>query len=82
MEAAADERRVAERVEIGENADTIDDDHRARLRMFELRQPDGPGQLQVAQALGDPRQVIGIRFVGSEQQPRGRELMQQVCERG
>ena len=81
MEAAAHVRRVAEGVEIGQNADAIDDDHRPRLRMLELRQPDGAGQLQVAQALGDPREVIGIRLVRREQQPRRRQLVQQIRER-
>src|SRR5712691_10903516 len=53
MEAAADERRIAERVEIGEDTDAVDDDHRPRFRMFELRESYGSRQLEVSHPLGD-----------------------------
>src|SRR5947207_14464814 len=49
MKAAADERGVAERVEIRENTDAIHDDHRSSFGMLELRQPDRARELEVSQ---------------------------------
>src|SRR2546425_3828716 len=66
MKAAANERRIAERVEIGEDADAVDDDHGPGFRMLELRQSYGSGQLEVSHPLGDSGQMVWVGLVRRE----------------
>ena len=82
MKATAHERSVAEGVEIGEDANPVDDDHRPRFRMFELRQAHRPRQLEVTQTLGDSSEVIGVRLMRCEQEACRGQLHQQIGESG
>ena len=66
MKTAADECGITERVEIGQDADPIDDDHRTRFCMLELRQPHGAGQLEMLETVGDSGEMIGIRLMRSD----------------
>ena len=80
MKPAADERRVAQGVEIGEDPHAIDDDHGPRFRVLQLGQTHRAGQLEMPQALGNPGEVVGVRLVRRQQQARGGELVQQIGE--
>ena len=80
VKSAAHKRNVAQGVEVGEDPDAVDHDHRTRFRVLELRQPDRTGQLEVSQAVGDRGEVIGIGLVRRQQQAGGRKLMQQIRE--
>src|SRR5436309_10068071 len=82
MKAATHERRVAECVEIGEDADAVDDDHGPRFRMLELRQSYGSGQLEVSHPLGDSGQMVRVGLVLGEEEASRRSLTHEIGDGG
>ena len=80
--AASHERHVADRVQVGEDADAVHDSHRRGRRVLELRQAHRAGQLQMPGPFRDARQVVGVGFVRRQDETRRGNLGEQVDERG